>query len=203
MYMIAMTRKYAPNNIRPLRKAAGMSMEELAATFEPEVAIATIAKLETGKMGLTLDYINQIANALQVPPSAVIGGPIIRMIPLIGSIAAGAWQEPIEADGEKVPVPDHVGGPNCFALRPNGDSMDLLVPPGDDTFIVVDPAQRELRVGKAYAVQRHDGDVTFKRFMADPPRLEPVSSNPAHQPIPLGIEPFVVIGRVTFTGGAL
>ena len=60
------------------------------------------------------------------------------------------------------------------------------------------PDDFELRDGKFYAVMK-DGETTFKRFRANPARLEPCSSNPAHGAIAIGREPFTVIGRVVGT----
>jgi SOS-response transcriptional repressor LexA len=75
--------------------------------------------------------------------------------------------------------------------------MDKLV--GEDGLIIVDPDQRDLINGKLYCVRNIAGEATFKRYRADPPQLEPMSSNPYHTAIPLGREPFIVIGRVTYT----
>lgn len=74
---------------------------------------------------------------------------------------------------------------------------------GADATIIVDPDDFELRDGKFYAVMNGDGETTFKRFRADPPRLEPCSTNPDHKPIILGREPFTVVGRIVWQGSAM
>jgi repressor LexA len=79
--------------------------------------------------------------------------------------------------------------------------MNLLA--DEDSYIVIDPDQNMLERRRIYAVRNQDGEATFKRFRADPPRLEPMSSNPEHKPIPVGAEPFTVIGRVTYVGREL
>lgn len=43
-----------------------MTMSELGEQLAPPVTLATIAKLETSQMGLTLDYMIQIAKILKV-----------------------------------------------------------------------------------------------------------------------------------------
>lgn len=201
MYIATMSRKYAPNSIRQMRKRAGLTMEELASRMVPEITLATVAKLETGQMGLTLDYINEIARVLNCSPGELIGSndaPGARMMPVLGDIAAGNWAEEIARTDEFLPVPDDIAGPRAFALRPRGDSMDKLVPDGG--FVVIDPDQCDLIDGKAYAVRNGAGEATCKVFRASPPRLEPCSTNPIHQPIMVGAEPFVAIGRVVFAG---
>lgn len=203
VYIYRISRKYAPNRIRLIRKKRGLSMEELGAAIQPEVTLTTVAKLETGQMGLTLDYINEIARVLDVTPAELIGdddapalAPGMRMMPVLGEIAAGNWAEEIGITDDFVPVPAYVGGPRAFALRPNGTSMDKIVAHGG--ILVIDPDQVELIDGKPYAVRNGHGEATCKMFRASPPRLEPCSSDPTHSPIMIGSEPFVTIGRVTF-----
>ena len=180
-----------------------MSMEQLAAALVPEVSITTVAKLETRRMGLTLDYIMKIADILGCSPGDIIGASPIRSIPLLGSIAAGPWNDAEQEHIGYVPLPNGIGGPRCFALRPVGDSMDQIVPPGDGGYIVVDPDQLDLRDGSLYAVQRDGGEATFKMYRSDPARLEPCSTNSDYAPIMIGREPFFVVGRVIYTGHIL
>lgn len=190
-----------PNRIREVRKQRGMTMQELGE--KAGMHYTTVAKIERSQRGLKLNYLAAIAAALGVKPIDLIGGAPdvmpIRMVPLVGKIAAGNWSEAIEDPIGTVPAP--VGGPNAFALRPDGDSMDLIV--GPDSYIVVDPDEFELRDGKVYAMKNGDGETTFKRFRAEPPRLEPCSSNPEHKPIPFGREPLTTIGRVVWQGSEL
>lgn len=179
-------------------------MEELALRLGDighEITMATVHKLETGQMGLTLDYIKAFAQALQVSPEDIIADtpvPATRRIPMLGAISAGNWRDAVEYCDDYIVVPNEAGGPRAFALKPVGDSMDKLVT--EDGFIVVDPDQMELWDGRCYAVRNDSGEATFKKFIALPPRLEPCSNNPDHQPIPLGREPFTIVGRVTYIG---
>lgn len=202
--MCLMRSNTAGLNIKRLRKERGLTQEQLAARISEDTSIATISKLEKGQMSMSLDWIQRIASALGVTEHEIIArGDIsrVRLIPIIGLIAAGNWSEAIENPEGYMPAAPDVGGPNCFALRPVGDSMDQLV--GEGGCIVVDPDQRDLHDGKAYAVRNAEGDTTFKRYQASPPTLLPCSSNKDHQPIPLGREPFTVIGRVTWAGWPL
>lgn len=201
-----MARTYAPNRIREVRKARGMSQEELGAAMAADLTGSTVAKLEKGRMALSLDYLTEIAGILQVDVLDLLpgDGPLVRTIPVIGMVAAGAWQEAIQVSGESIPIPPHVEGRNLFALRPTGDSMDKLVPAGNEGgYVVVNPDDRELKHGRYYVVQNGDGETTFKQFSADPLALLPCSTNPTHKPIPLGTETFTVIGRVIYVAQAL
>lgn len=198
MYKSNMSRKYAPNQIRRLRKERGMTIEALAAAMDPEPSFATVQKLETSTMGLTHEYMISIATALDVQPYELImqSAPGVRVVPILGAISAGKWGDAVEIADEFVAIPDSAGGPRSFALRPFGDSMNLIV--DESGLAVCDPDQIDLIDGRSYALLNGSGEATFKKFGASPPRLDPCSTNPAHTSIPLGREPFTVIGRITF-----
>ncbi|MDR6789555.1 repressor LexA [Sphingomonas sp. BE138] len=192
--------------IRARRKELGLSMEQLA--NEVHVHFTTIAKWERAQRALPPDALGLIANALGVQPGDLVPGAAVhlpaRMVPVLGKIAAGNWREAMSAGDLGGPVgyvPAPYGSSNAYALQPDGDSMDLIVPEGG--IIVIDPDLLDLRDGGIYAVMKEDGEATFKRFRSDPPRLEPCSSNPVHQTMPLGREPFRVLGKVIWQGSPL
>jgi repressor LexA len=191
----------AENRLRKMRLSKGYTLAQLGALAG--LHLTTIAKFERGERPLSGDMLMRLATALGVSPTELVDTPPatmpIRMVPLVGKIAAGNYKEAILDPIGHVPAP--VGGPNVFGLRPDGDSMDLIV--GPDAIILVDPDDFELRDGRIYAVMNGDGETTFKRYRGDPPRLEPCSSNPIHKPISLGREPFTVVGRVVWQGSQL
>lgn len=195
----------AGDNIKRLRKDRGLSQEELAARVSEitgkDVSIATISKIEKGQMGVKLDWYEMIAEALGISLHEIIAATPVRLLPIIGQIAAGHWSEAIEDPEGWMPGPADLGGPHAFALRAVGDSMDRIV--GEGGYIVVDPDLRDLAVGKVYAVRNVEGETTFKQYSAEPPQLVPCSNNPKHRPIPIGQDPFVVIGRVIWAGSPL
>lgn len=115
----------------------------------------------------------------------------VRAVPVIGLISAGTWAEAIQQPIGRTYASK--GGRRSFALRVDGDSMDLLVMPGAN--VIVDPDDTDLMDGKAYAVMNEGGEATFKRYRAEPARLEPASSNPKHKTISVGRGGFTIIGR--------
>ena len=79
------------------------------------------------------------------------------------------------------------------ALKVVGDSMDRISPP--DSIIYVDRKDKVLVPNACYVISNGDGEATYKRFRPNPMRFEPVSTNPAHEPIYPTREPLIV-GRV-------
>jgi repressor LexA len=191
------------NRIRELRKARGISQEELALRIGNDTSISTISRIEAGRINLTQAWLEKIGHALGVNPFELIADATsqVRLVPIIGYVSAGQWAEAIAAPDGWLPLPGNIGGPSAFALRPQGDSMDQLAPEGE--YIVVDPDQRELIPGRAYIITNGEGEATFKRYQADPPRLEPDSSNPEHKPILIGSDLFLIVGRVIYSAKEL
>lgn len=186
-----------PNRIRALRMERGWTLAELAE--RAGTSASQIMKLEKATRRLDFDWVTKLADAFGISERELIADvsndfETVRMVPLVGDIAAGNWREAVESPVEMIPLPvAYGGGPNIFALRPVGTSMNLLVPEGGH--VIIDPDFGGLREGLIYAVMNAEGETTLKRFRSDPARLEPCSSDPAHQPIELGQQAFTVIGR--------
>lgn len=192
-----------PNRIREIRERKGLTLDQLAAITkhatkpDGETDLSTIQKLEKGRRKLTEEWRATIAEALGVDPDELLAGREIKRkakyAPRLGKIAAGNWREAIEDAADAVVTT--AGGPNVFALDPDGDSMDKIAPPGYT--LIVDPDDREMRDGKHYAMfNPATREATFKTYREKPPRLEPGSSNPQHKTLLIGDEPLVTIGRV-------
>jgi repressor LexA len=185
-----------PNRVRALRQERGWSLAELA--DRAGTTASQIMKLEKSQRRLDFDWVERLATAFGITDRELISdGAItprpVRMVPLVGDIAAGNWREAIaNSDGFVAAVE---ASENAFALRARGNSMDQLVPDGG--YVIVEPDLADLREGKVYAIMNGEGETTVKRYRADPARLEPCSTDPSHQPISLGRTPYTVIGQVT------
>lgn len=129
------------------------------------------------------------------------GGVSLPQVPVIGLVPGGSWREAIQQPIGSIPRPDPEIPPRAFALKVRGDSMDHKVEDGGT--VIVDPTDRDLFPGRYFVIMTADGESTFKRFFADPARLEPCSYNPAHKAILIGSEPFEVVGRVIWTASRL
>lgn len=186
------------NRIKERRKALGLTQEQLA-----KLAGTTknqLVKLENGDRRFSDHWAERLAPHLNCKPYELFMTPghdinHLRMVPLVGHISCGNWQEAIEhADGM---VPAIARGVNVFALKALGDSMNQLIQ--DDGYVYVDPDDTDLIDGKIYAIMNGDGETTAKQFKADPARLVPCSNNPEYQEMIIGKARFTVIGRIVGT----
>jgi SOS-response transcriptional repressor LexA len=118
-----------------------------------------------------------------------------RFIPKLSWVAASRFEDVAHVEGidtaPHLTIGDLPHG-EYIALDVSGDSMDRVAPEGST--IIVRTNEREL-TPRAFYVFLHDGAATFKRYMQQPDRLEPFSTNGSHEALPIttGTE---VVGRV-------
>jgi repressor LexA len=182
------------NRLREFRERKGLSRKALAALAG--TGPTQLNKLESGERRLSDHWAQRLAIHLEVEPYEMFMEanelPPVRWVPVIGEVSCGNWEEAVEhAEGH---VPTTSGGPRVFALRPKGDSMDLLIP--EEGYALVDPDQVDLIDAKIYVVSNGRNETTAKRYRASPARLVPCSTNPTHHEIVIGSHPFTVVGRV-------
>lgn len=185
------------NRIREIHKSKGFTLEQLASKMEPEITLASVQKLETGKMALTLDYIVDIARVLGVAPQDIIAetaGAVV--VPVISGNDLAKFADAVTKSREFSPVPHDAGGDNIFAVRPRPGLFDRICAPGG--LLVIDPDQFELEEGRVFVLRTDDGACRVYRFLTGPTRFEPCSSEDGDESIALGRIPFTVAGRVTY-----
>lgn len=198
----------ATNRVREIRKAIKLTQEELAHRVGEETSIATISRLESGRMTLTLPWMKRLGEALGVAPHELIAGNEgqgLKMVPVVSMNSATNWKEAIREAEAYIPALDRVGGPRCFAIRPHESSQGPLLAGSEDGYAIIDPDQTDLLEGKTYLIRNAAHEAVFKTYLPDPPRLVPAPypEDPERGPIPIGAEPFTVIGRVTYIGREL
>lgn len=173
--------------MRDALAASDKTREDLAAALK--ISVPSVGRLLRGERQLKARERDAAFAFLSIEGDPLGGS--VRELPIIGMISAGNWSEAISQPLGQIWTA--AGGSNSFALRVDGDSMDQIAASG--ALIVIDPDDRDLIDGKAYAVMNSEADATFKRFRVNPARLEPVSSNAAHQAIIIGRDGFRIIGR--------
>ncbi|HVL38557.1 MAG TPA: transcriptional repressor LexA [Fimbriimonadaceae bacterium] len=122
-------------------------------------------------------------------------GDRVKMLPLVGSIAAGVPITAQEQVEDLIPVPFEMvrNIENAFLLRVKGDSMSGEgIMPRD--LVVVKP-QQSANHGDLVAVLIGD-DATVKRINFDKKGVKLMPSNPAYDPIEINTEDARVIGRI-------
>jgi len=147
-------------------------------------------KVLRGKRRLTVEEATKLATYFGTGGNKT---ELPHLLPIVGLVSAGAWRAGFVDVRGYMPSPDKALSRDAFVVILEGDSMDLVAKEGEG--IIVDPRDLDLIAGRYYVIRNADGEMTFKRYMDNPARLEPCSSNPAHQPIFPGRDEFTVVGR--------
>lgn len=174
---------------KPLSVAAGLNETYIRDLFKKgtEPTIGKLSKIAEA-LDLPLSYFTD--EKLDVSPELevhiinwVSAGKLTRVPDsddIIGTIRVGA----LDPKGD------------WMALKVEGDSMDRISPPG--SVILVNRKDKRLVPNGCYIIADGDEAVTYKRWRSSPDRFEPVSTNPAHEPLFYDQEP-TIIGRVKKT----
>ena len=141
-------------------------------------------------LGWSLEELLELPSAGNV---RIVDRPV-QNVPLVSWVEAGELTETVDPyavgdANEYIPVTHQRS--TLIALSVHGQSMNRVAP--DGSVVIVDYADKSLTSGQYYVVKL-DGRATFKRFRADPARLEPDSTE-AHETVFIESETEVV-GRV-------
>ena len=175
--------------VRLRREQLGLSQEELARRMGYR-SRSSITKLEKGINDLPQSKVEELAQALETTPAALLGLdapcacppgfeplPTMVQVPLIGSIACGT---PITAEQN---IECYIGVPAAwhadFALTCHGNSMAAMIQDGD---IVCIRKQPEVENGEIAAV-RIGEEATLKRFYRQGDTVMLQAENPAFSPL--------------------
>jgi len=151
----------------------------LAAGTTPEdaVRLANItAGMEVERTGVAVIYRDEIRAKL----ATMAYGSAAKIVgrEQAGRLAEAMDSQQVQDSAEK--IPSHYKRDSLFALRVRGGSMNRVAP--DGAVILCDYEDRSLSDGRCY-IFRIDGDATFKRYRANPDRLEPDTTEAGHSPI--------------------
>lgn len=175
------------DQLKALMAEHGESQAEIARLLK--LTPDKVSKMIGGKRSLKLSEANILRAyfGLDKPEEAPV------MLPIVGLVSAGSWQEGFPSVRGYMPSPDQKLSKDSFVVIIEGDSMDLIAQEGEG--IIVDPRQTELIDKGFYVVRNESGEMTFKQYREGPARFEPCSTNPEHQTILPGRELFTVVGR--------
>jgi len=202
-YTSTYIRYMSPAQIIEALLAKGWKQSELAAKLNTDQPNVSRWRKGQEPRGPSRDLIRDLAateGVIQPPKDAPRPLATVVMVPLISWVGAGrlvdsATQTPA-SEARAIPFGD-LGPGDFFALAVKGDSMDRISPEG--SIIVVNRRDKQLLPGKAYVFAIR-GETTFKLWQPKPPRLEPFSTNPAHEAKFLDTRRGIfVVGRVRRT----
>jgi SOS-response transcriptional repressor LexA len=199
----------AGERIAQVREELGLSQQALSDRVNRiggEISQTGIDKIE--KRGTKRPrFLREIAAALGVSDDWLVTGkgqksappkgaakPTIDL-PIISWVSAGEMSKPDMSDVQigNIAMSGLDANGDWIALQVDGDSMDRISPPG--SIVIVNRKDKRLVPNACFVIADDDGNATYKRFRANPPRFEPVSTNPAHEAIFPENEP-VIVGRV-------
>ena len=170
------------------------SLEEIATQFGLS-SVATVHRhvQHLVEKGLLRKAWNRSRSLEPVPQEE--DEPGLTMLPLVGTVAAGAPIEAIEVH-ERIAVPaDMAGRPGeCFVLRVRGDSMiEDQICNGD---LVVIEKRDQARNGQTVVALIDGSDATLKRFYQNGSKVKLVPANHTMDPIEVNAEQVTIRGIV-------
>ena len=135
------------NSIRTVRRAKGLTLEEVGQRCDPPTTAQTIGRLETGTRTLSLGWMNRIAKALGVEAAELVQLPHDTQLTITAHLGADGAQAPTRVEqaltarpGEDMvavrvtsSIGDYRAGDEIWCRRIEGDwtralNRDLLVP---------------------------------------------------------------------------
>lgn len=173
--------------LKALMAEHGESQAEIARLLQ--ITPDKVSKMMAGKRSLKLSEANVLRAYFGLNETK--DAPV--MLPIVGLVSAGSWQEGFPSARGYMPSPDPKLSRDSFVVIVEGDSMDLVAKEGEG--IIIDPRETELCDGRYYIIRNELGELTFKQYREGPARFEPCSTNPAHLTIYPGRELFTVVGR--------
>src|SRR3546814_9338145 len=93
------------NSIRTVRRARGLTLEEVAQRCEPPTTAQTIGRLETGTRTLSLGWMNRIAMALGVEAAELFQLPQDTQLSITAHHGAHRAHAPTRTDQTPTPRP--------------------------------------------------------------------------------------------------
>ena len=99
--------------IRDVRRAKGMTLEQVAQACDPPTTAQQIGRLEVGTRSVSLAWLNRIAPALGVTAADLVRLPDRAELPVAALLGAGGAQAPTKALTITPPLP----APGMVAVR--------------------------------------------------------------------------------------
>lgn len=148
------------NRIRDVRKARGLTLDEVARRCEPPTTAQTIGRLETGTRTLSLDWLNRIADALGVDSAALLSLPDQEELPVAAILDHKGTHALEKSENIYQPTIE----PDMIALRVRSGVGDYRA--GDDVWLSRrTPEQYGATLNRDILVPRPAGRYLFGRLI--------------------------------------
>jgi transcriptional regulator with XRE-family HTH domain len=92
--------------IRNVRKAKGLTLEQVGARCSPPTTAQTIGRLETGTRTVSVNWLNRIAAALGVTAADLVDLPGQEAVPVAAVLSHEGVKAPAQAQSFAPPTPD-------------------------------------------------------------------------------------------------
>ena len=178
-------------NTRRLLREKGLMLKDLAQRMDNAPAQISAFAGESAFKNIGNQIAREIEQAFDLPrgyldtphdshANGTVLGNTGRKLPVIGSVAAGAWCEAVDnfapGDAEEwIEAPGPVG-PNAFILRVEGISMEPKFMEGEK--VVIDPALEAAPGHYVVARRMSDHSVTLKQLRQEGSELYLYAVNP-------------------------
>ncbi len=151
------------NRIRAIRKAKGMTLDDLARACVPPTTPQTVGRLETGTRTLSTKWIDRLGKALGVEPELLVRGEdaeAVQIVATLGERGPDALAKPRDA----LP-PTALGGDGALMVLqidyPHGEYR-----PGDQLWLrEIAPEDAQRAVNRDVLVPRKGGRFAFGRLI--------------------------------------
>lgn len=146
--------------IREVRRAKGLTLEEVALRCAPPTTPQTIGRLECGTRTVSLPWLNRIAAALDVTPADLVRLPERADLPVAALLDGSGVQAPRRAQSATPPAP----GPGLVAVVATQSVGDYRA--GDEIWCeTLNPARFGEALNRDVLVPRPAGRFTFGRLI--------------------------------------
>lgn len=147
--------------IRELRRAKGLTLEEVASRCTPPTTPQTIGRLECGTRTVSLPWLNRIAAALDVAPADLVKMPERPELPVAATLDAAGAHAPRRAQAVAPPHP----APGLVAVTVFQGVGDYRA--GDEIWCEpLDPERFADAMNRDVLVSRPAGRFLFGRLIA-------------------------------------
>lgn len=146
--------------IREVRRAKGMTLEDVARACVPPTTAQTIGRLETGTRTVSVDWLNRIATALDVAAADLVTLPDRKTLP----VAAMLDLDGVHAPRRPLSAPPPVATPGAVAISVVGSVGDYRA--GDMLWCdMLTPDAFDRAMNRDILVPRTGGRFVFGRLI--------------------------------------